>query len=72
MDFYEAKALDVLSSQGERPEDGGFVFESRRGRSSNTKPSNINKNNLVAPTGFDHDTSAFELEFEGLALVLLC
>jgi hypothetical protein len=23
---------------------------------------------LVAPTGFDHDASAFELEFEGLAL----
>jgi hypothetical protein len=24
---------------------------------------------LVAPTGFDHDASLFELEFEGLALV---
>ena len=23
---------------------------------------------LVAPTGFEHDASAFELEFEGLAL----
>jgi hypothetical protein len=23
---------------------------------------------VVAPTGFDHDASAFELEFEGLAL----
>ena len=24
--------------------------------------------NVVAPTGFDHDASGFELEFEGLAL----
>jgi hypothetical protein len=23
---------------------------------------------VVAPTGFDHDASAFELSFEGLAL----
>jgi len=23
---------------------------------------------LVAPTGFDHDATVFELEFEGLAL----
>ena len=46
----------------------GSVFELRRRHSSNAEPSNINENNLVAPTGFDHDASAFELEFEGLAL----
>jgi hypothetical protein len=29
---------------------------------------NANEIHLVAPTGLDHDASAFELEFEGLAL----
>ena len=58
MDFYEAKALDVLSSQGGNSEDGGSVFESRRGQSSN-----INQNNLVAPRG--HDTFCTQ-EYRGI------
>jgi hypothetical protein len=50
VEFYEAKALDVLSSW--RGEKTRFVFESGRRRDSNMQPSNISKNNLVAPTGF--------------------
>jgi hypothetical protein len=45
--------LDALSSSGGKTEEGGPVFESRRRQDSNTRPSNINKNNLVAPTGFE-------------------
>jgi hypothetical protein len=51
VEFYKAKALDVLS--GERGEKVRFVFESGRRRDSNMQPSNINGNNLVAPTGFE-------------------
>ena len=53
VDFFEAKALDALSSEGGNFEDGGPVFECRQRHDSNTRPSNINKNNLVAPTGFE-------------------
>jgi hypothetical protein len=50
---YEAKALDILGNQEGQAEDGGCVFESIRRRFSNTKPSNINKHTVVAPTGFE-------------------
>jgi len=46
----------------------GVVFESRRAVFSNTKPSNIIKDNLVAPTGFDRITWWLEVDFEGVAL----
>ena len=39
------------------------MFESRRRHDSNTKPSNINKNNLVAPTGHEPFCT---LEFRGV------
>ena len=42
------------------------MFESRRRHDSNTKPSNINQHNVVAPTG--HDTFCI-LEFRGVIRV---
>jgi len=56
MEFYEAETLDVLSTYGGNTADTGFVFESRRRRNSNTKPSNIDQTNVVAPTGSAHGT----------------
>ena len=52
VEFYEAKALDLLSESRGTYAERDFVFESRRRRNSNTKPSNINKDNLVVPTEF--------------------
>jgi hypothetical protein len=46
------------------------MLQYRRRQDSNTRPSNIKNNNLVAPTGFDRDASAFKLKFEGLALAV--
>jgi hypothetical protein len=50
-DFYEAKALDVLRPQRSDDKSDGSVFESRGRPSSNTQPSNINNNHLVAARG---------------------
>jgi len=53
MDFYEAKALETLTTKRAKCEGGGSVFESASATPSNTEASNSNKDNLVAPRGFD-------------------
>ena len=66
VEFYEAKVLAVLSSQ--RGGTMSFVFELGRRRNSNTRLSNINGIEVVAPRGFDQVTSYLELDFEGIGL----
>ena len=51
MEFYEAKALDVLSPQ--RGVKTRLVFESGRRADPNMQPWNINEIEMVAPTGFE-------------------
>ena len=50
------------------------MFESGRRRDSNMQPSNINKNNLVAPTGFEpvfESRSRFRQESSPIARCLV-
>jgi hypothetical protein len=47
---------------------GCFVFESGRRRDSNTKPSNISKINMVAPTGTAEGAVLYTIPLEVVAL----